>query len=516
MSVPSSLLHSIVDLPDETVRHGLAQLQSGGYLYEAGLFPEPEYAFKHALTHEVAYKSFLHERRRRLHAQIAEVTERLYGDRISEHVERLSHHAMRGEVWDKAVSYAYQAGVKAAAKSAHREAAARFTEALAAIERLPQSGPVMQQAFDLRFNLRTSLSPLGEFHRSLELLHEAEAIATTLDDQARLARVFTFKALYFWSIGQQDLAIDASERALVVAQPVGETPAEVLAKLFAGRARHARGDYAQAIELMTWVISATDGDRANFLGMANLPSVSARTWLSWSLAERGEFGLAFTRVDEAVFIAEAVDHLVSRIYAYMALGIVHLRQGNFDLAIQTLERAHQMSERADLRMARATVAGYLGRAYTLSNQAARAIEILNDAVAAAAGMELMVDQAMRLMHLGGAYLHIDQVEQATSIANLALHNSQKYHARGATAWTNGCSGKSMRARAISGRQRTITCRPWGWHPSSEWDPFWRTVISAWARDTVALARTNRVGSISSQLPQRTGRWRCRHGYGKWE
>ena len=355
---------------------------------------------------------------------------------------------MRGEVWDKAVSYAYQAGVKAAAKSAHREAAARFTEALAAIERLPQSGPVMQQAFDLRFNLRTSLSPLGEFHRSLELLHEAEAIATTLDDQARLARVFTFKALYFWSIGQQDLAIDASERALVVAQPVGETPAEVLAKLFAGRARHARGDYAQAIELMTWVISATDGDRANFLGMANLPSVSARTWLSWSLAERGEFGLAFTRVDEAVFIAEAVDHLVSRIYAYMALGIVHLRQGNFDLAIQTLERAHQMSERADLRMARATVAGYLGRAYTLSNQAARAIEILNDAVAAAAGMELMVDQAMRLMHLGGAYLHIDQVEQATSIANLALHNSQKYHARGATAWTQWLLGE-INARACN-------------------------------------------------------------------
>ena len=215
----------------------------------------------------------------------------------------------------------------------------------------------------------------------------------------------------------------------------------MLAKLFAGRARHARGDYAQAIELMNWVISATDADRANFLGMANLPSVSARTWLSWSLAERGEFGLALARGDEAVYIAEAVDHVVSRIYAYMALGIVHLRKGNFDLAIRKLERAYQMSERADLRMARATVAGYLGRAYTLTSQAARAIEILDEAVAAAAGMELMVDQAMRLMHLGEAYLHIDQVKQATSVVQLALQNSLDYHQRGAGAWAQWLLGE---------------------------------------------------------------------------
>ena len=232
--VQYSLLQAIVELPDETVRQSLAHLQSAEYLHETGLFPEPEYAFKHALTHEVAYQSILHERRRKLHSQIMDATERLYWDRIAEHVDRLSHHAMCGEVWDKAVSYSYQAGVKAAALSAHREAAARFTVALAAIERLPQSSAVMEQAFDLRFSLRTSLSPLGEFQRSFELLHEAEAIATTLNDQARLARVFTFKALYFWSTGRQDQAIDAAEQALLAAQPAGEAPAQVPGKTIRG------------------------------------------------------------------------------------------------------------------------------------------------------------------------------------------------------------------------------------------------------------------------------------------
>ena len=441
MNVPSSLLHSVVELGDEAVRQGLAQLQSAEYVYEAGIFPEPEYVFKHALTHEVAYRSFLQERRRKLHAQILQASERVYRDRIAEHVERLAHHAVHGEVWEKAELYSYQAGLKAAARSAHGEAVGRFTSALKAIEHLSQSETLMKEAFDLLFSLRTSLSPLGEYRRTFELLNEAESIAKRLNDPARLARVFTFKSLCFWSIGRQDLAIEASEQAVLTAQPIGEPSVQVLSKMFAGRARHARGDYVEAIDLLNWVIRATDGDRTNFLGMANLPSVSARAWLSWSLAERGEFELALMRSDEAVYIADAIDQFATRIYAHMALGIVHLRKGAFDIAIQPLERAFQLSERADLRMARATVAGYLGRAYTFTNQVSRAIELLNQAVTAAADMELMVDQAMRMMHLGEAYLHDKQLEKATHMANLALQNALNYHQRGAAAWVHWLLGE---------------------------------------------------------------------------
>ena len=45
-------------------------LQAAEFLYETSLFPELEYTFKHALTHEVAYGSLLHERRRALHTRI--------------------------------------------------------------------------------------------------------------------------------------------------------------------------------------------------------------------------------------------------------------------------------------------------------------------------------------------------------------------------------------------------------------------------------------------------------------
>ena len=66
--VPYPLLQAIAELPEDALRQGLARLQAAEFLYETSLFPDLEYTFKHALTHEVAYGSLLQERRRALHA----------------------------------------------------------------------------------------------------------------------------------------------------------------------------------------------------------------------------------------------------------------------------------------------------------------------------------------------------------------------------------------------------------------------------------------------------------------
>src|SRR5262249_44783745 len=102
MEVPLPLLHAIAELPEEVLHRCLAELQAAEFLYETRLFPEHEYTFKHALTHEVAYSTLLQERRHALHARIVEALEALSPNRVVEQVERLAHHALRGEVWDKA------------------------------------------------------------------------------------------------------------------------------------------------------------------------------------------------------------------------------------------------------------------------------------------------------------------------------------------------------------------------------------------------------------------------------
>ena len=99
--IPLPLLQTIAELPEETHR-GLAHLQAAEFLYETRLFPEQEYTFKHALTHEVAYGSLLLERRRGAARAHCRGPEALAPDRVAEQVERLAHHDLRGEVWDKA------------------------------------------------------------------------------------------------------------------------------------------------------------------------------------------------------------------------------------------------------------------------------------------------------------------------------------------------------------------------------------------------------------------------------
>ena len=146
-------------------------------LYETRLFPEREYTFKHALTHEVAYGGLLQERRRVLHGRIVEVLEALAVERLAEQVDRLAHHAWQGEVWEKAVRYLRQAGAKAIAGSANREAAAHFERALVALRHLPESRTSMEYAIDVRCELRTALLPLNERERMFDILREAEALA---------------------------------------------------------------------------------------------------------------------------------------------------------------------------------------------------------------------------------------------------------------------------------------------------------------------------------------------------
>jgi predicted ATPase len=152
--VPFALLQAIADLPDEALRRGLDHLEAAELLYETGLYPDLEYSFKHALTHDVTYGGLLQERRRGLHAGLVEAIETLHRDRLGGEIERLAHHALRGELWEKAVDYFRQAGGKATARSALQDARGWFEQALGALEALPESQSTLEQAFEIRLELR--------------------------------------------------------------------------------------------------------------------------------------------------------------------------------------------------------------------------------------------------------------------------------------------------------------------------------------------------------------------------
>jgi len=72
----------------------------------------------------MAYTGLLHEDRRQIHARVVRAIETVYRDRLGEQTEQLAHHALRAGLTEKAVFYLWQAGLRASAQFALRDARA--------------------------------------------------------------------------------------------------------------------------------------------------------------------------------------------------------------------------------------------------------------------------------------------------------------------------------------------------------------------------------------------------------
>jgi tetratricopeptide (TPR) repeat protein len=427
--VPLTLLQAIAEMPKEALHRGLTHLQAAEFLYETSLFPERVYTFKHALTHEVAYESLLHERRRVLHARIVDALETLVGDRVAEQVERLAHHALRGEVWDKALLYFRQAGKKALASSVYWEAGGCFEQALFALQHLPENRAAMEQAIDLRLNLHGALSPLREYERLLDHLHAAAQLAETLNDQRRLGWVSSFCAHSLWSIGKQDRAIEVSHRTLDLATTLGDVDLLARTHLTLGQAYLALGTYRQAMQFLAKNVACLEtGPMAVF----------SRVWLVWCLAECGAFAEGITYGEEAIRIAEAVNQPWSMTHAYFGMGFLCLRTGDLSQAISLLERGFMLCCTVDIPAAFFVTAAHLGYAYALRGRLAEALSLLERAE--------LLEQAEQKKSIGAglslwmawhseAYLLAGRMDDALTLAQRALDLSRARKEQGRLAWT---------------------------------------------------------------------------------
>src|SRR5215813_10258890 len=108
---------------------------------------------------------------------------------------------------------AARSGTRPFAHSAFREAVACFEQALAALQHLPERRDTVEQAIDVRFDLRNALQQLGDREPILDHLHQAEALAQAVGDQHRLGRVLSYMTRHFWDIAGYDRAIAAGESA---------------------------------------------------------------------------------------------------------------------------------------------------------------------------------------------------------------------------------------------------------------------------------------------------------------
>jgi class 3 adenylate cyclase len=345
--VPVSLLEAIAELPAAELRRALTQLQTSEFLYEARLFPDLEYTFKHALTHEVAYGGVLQERRRALHARVVDAIERQYAGRLAEQVEVLAHHALRGGVRTKAQRYLREAGEKSMGRSAMREAVAFFEAALGVLAELPETPETLSESLDLHIVLGPPLIGLRSANSpEVEAVYErAHRLVERLDDVGRRFPVLWGRWFINYTVGRYPEALVLGHRLLADAQAGDDSGRLVEAHHALWPTLLAMGNARAAVPHMECGIALYDKHR--HAGQAALyaghdPGACCRYQLSVARWLLGAPDAGLTAIRDAQRLAAELQHPLTTTTATWFAAVLHALRGERVAATEAAEHLRQV------------------------------------------------------------------------------------------------------------------------------------------------------------------------------
>jgi class 3 adenylate cyclase/tetratricopeptide (TPR) repeat protein len=424
--VPVELLRSISDLPEHELQDQLAELRSSGLLYEVHAPLDLSFSFKHALIRDVAYRGMLLERRRALHARLVLAIEACYRNRLDEHTERLAHHAWVGEVWDKAAVYLRQAGDRAVERSAYRQAAGFFRQALDALARLPASDDVTTQAIDIRIKLRPTLVPIGESGQILDYLREAEQLARAAGDRARLVLALIHQS-YFHSVqgGIAD-AVSAAQQASQIVATLGNKALGVETRIALGQAYCYGGEARRVIEvLMPDLDYLTRDCRHERFGQIMTRSVMALSHLAAAHQQLGELEAAIDFRKSACAIAEEVNRPLDIALTCFGMGSFLLLKGKIEDALPALEHARAVTEMGEISITE-PIDEMIGYAHALRGEGANARSIIERAVEKSGAIGSIRHETQARAFLSYACQRCDAYGEAAAQARQALQLARRH------------------------------------------------------------------------------------------
>ena len=448
--VPLHLLRGLSALPDAAIDAALQALQSSELLHEARVAPQSVYAFQHGLVQEVAYQSLLRHTRLELHRRVVALldadADSAGAARSADSVERLAHHARLGELWEPALRYAQQAGLRAFARGSNPEAVVAFEQAIAANDHLPQDRAALERAVDLRLALRSALLPSGDFARTLACVREAEQLAEALGDPARIAQVAFFLSLHLYLGGQHREAVRAGRRAQSLTE--GRDPTvHAIATYLVGIPLQAQGLHAQATACFEQSLAALDGaKRRQFFNLAVLPSVTSCAFLATCGSELGRFEQAHHHGALGLEIAEAVGHPPSVMFACWGVGWAAFRQGDAPRAIALFERALGICREVGLALHFPMVAVPLGSSYLLAGRTEAAVTLLRQTLERIVAHDMVNFQGVCRFSLAEALVDCGRLDEAAECSAEALAIVRRQEERGYEAYALRARGELERRR----------------------------------------------------------------------
>ena len=353
-----TLLRRVIPRSNDQLEQMLSHLQLSEFINEQPALGDTEYAFKHALTQEVAYSSVLIERRKALHERTGEAIESLFGDRLDDYVTDLAHHYNRSANVSKAVEYLGRAARRALEQAAHSEVVGYVTRGLELIARLPDDAERARDELELQIALSVSLHVVigpGSPEREKALARALE-LCQRLGD-SRIIEVMLSLGYLYAARSEPLLALHLFEQTLVLAEQAKDRDALAAAhsgigysELVMGQTQKARTHLEQAIEF--------SGHPIREFGQVFMAVYSAPFVLAVTLLVLGYPIMALKRSKKALYTVRQGSQPFTSANALLVYLTINRLLRNTDAVAEQVEKLATITTEHEIPLFRAFVAFY--------------------------------------------------------------------------------------------------------------------------------------------------------------
>jgi class 3 adenylate cyclase/tetratricopeptide (TPR) repeat protein len=375
---------SVAAIGEAELSASLSALVAAEFLYEAALYPELQYSFKHPLTQEVAERSQLRERRMRVHAAVGRALEEAGGNLDERAAEIAQHYEEAGD--GAAAARWHRRAAQWAGFSDPREGLRhwrRVRELAPAVEDVRARSEMTLQACQQLLSLGWRMG--GSEAEAAAVYEEGRALAERTGDRRALAMlVGTYGAVRSFLGGSAlDMVRYGEEAARIAAEcddpalraAVGTSPA--FGHFFVGDGR-------AVLEWSARVLEEVGTDNA--LGkevVGYSPRVAMLFARAQALMYLGRLEEAWSQVREAERVAEGSREL--EVLGWVQTAWAHLAYacGGTESVLEHGRRSLEIAEKLDNETSRVHAYLTLGTAYLIDAQPAAARDALHESVAIA-------------------------------------------------------------------------------------------------------------------------------------
>lgn len=398
------VLHGTLSgMPESRLRELLDQLLGAELLNVQGQIPDAVYSFRHALARDAAYGLLPNARRRELHHSVARVLSKEFSDLIAIRPELLAHHYTEAGESDAAVRAWQEAGDKATARAAFKEAAQHYTRALEIFNAMPHSPDDVQRELSLLVSQGQALvttegwgSPAADkpYQRARDILEH-------LGDVSQAMVVMTGMRTAPSSRGEHRVAQEIDAQMLQIAERDGSPKALVYAHNVAGITRYMQGDPAGSWQHMNRAIALYREE--DFRDYPLNPFVTTHMHGSWALWRMGLADQARQKSRDQFEYAKRLqpfDTIMGHCSA--CLLFYHLRQP--EVVSQHAEALMQFAEMTQLPVFLGWGLAYRGWVLATTGQPQAGIELIRQGLAKLLATGTLTAHRVWLAMLAEAYL----------------------------------------------------------------------------------------------------------------